>query len=157
MKVTPLSWLSFFLSQVCYTFFMSTEIKLYTRDEANKLIQKLEPLIVALREKRKGLLDGELEIDALEIVTQKQDGEASPILHEKIGSYNHSVKSFYEILEKIHSYGCLLRDVERGEVDFYSNYRGRLVFLCWVYPEKEIQFWHECARDGDYRKPYLQE
>ncbi|MCH8207271.1 MAG: DUF2203 family protein, partial [Chloroflexi bacterium] len=39
--------------------------------------------------------------------------------------------------------GILLRSVERGLVDFLSMRDGRLVCLCWVAGEPEIQTWHE--------------
>jgi hypothetical protein len=43
----------------------------------------------------------------------------------------------------------VLRDLERGLVDFPSLLDGREVYLCWVDGEADIGFWHEL--DAGYR------
>jgi hypothetical protein len=37
----------------------------------------------------------------------------------------------------------LLRDAERGLVDFPAEREGRIVFLCWRADEETLAFWHE--------------
>ena len=43
----------------------------------------------------------------------------------------------------------VLRDLERGLVDFPALRDGREVYLCWVDGEADIGFWHEL--DAGYR------
>lgn len=39
--------------------------------------------------------------------------------------------------------GILLRDFDRGLVDFPSMREGREVYLCWIDGEADIAYWHE--------------
>ena len=45
-------------------------------------------------------------------------------------------------IEKIHSYGCVIKDLDIGLIDFPTHYRGNEVYLCWKLGETGIQFWH---------------
>lgn len=47
-----------------------------------------------------------------------------------------------ESIEKIHSYGCVVKDVDIGLIDFPTLYRGEEVYLCWKLGESGIQYWH---------------
>ena len=37
----------------------------------------------------------------------------------------------------------VLRDVDRGLIDFPSMRDGEEVYLCWLVDEREIGYWHE--------------
>jgi hypothetical protein len=39
--------------------------------------------------------------------------------------------------------GIVLRDLDRGLIDFPALRDGREVYLCWVDGEPDIAFWHE--------------
>jgi hypothetical protein len=47
----------------------------------------------------------------------------------------------------------VLRDLERGLVDFPSIRDGREVYLCWVDGEEEIAFWHDLDAGFAGRRP----
>jgi hypothetical protein len=47
------------------------------------------------------------------------------------------------VLSEFASREILVKDVERGLIDFPSLREGREVFLCWEKDEEEIEFWHE--------------
>ena len=42
----------------------------------------------------------------------------------------------------IHSLGCVVKDIDKGLVDFYHKRDDRTIFLCWRHGEKKINFWH---------------
>lgn len=44
---------------------------------------------------------------------------------------------------KIRAYGCVLKDLNAGLVDFLAKRDGREVYLCWRYGEEEIEYYHE--------------
>lgn len=54
----------------------------------------------------------------------------------------------------IRSEGVLVKDVARGLLDFPARQDGRLVFLCWMYGEKEISHWHEQDSGFSGRRPF---
>jgi hypothetical protein len=47
----------------------------------------------------------------------------------------------------------VLRDVDRGLVDFPSLRDGEEVYLCWLVDESEIGFWHEPEAGFAGRQP----
>ncbi|MGI8743502.1 MAG: DUF2203 domain-containing protein [Bryobacteraceae bacterium] len=47
-----------------------------------------------------------------------------------------------ESIDKIQSYGCLIKDLDAGLIDFPTLYRGDEVYLCWKLGENGIGFWH---------------
>lgn len=48
--------------------------------------------------------------------------------------------------------GIVLRDLDRGLIDFPSIRDGREVYLCWVDGEDEIGYWHELDAGFDGRQ-----
>ncbi|MBI1787746.1 MAG: DUF2203 domain-containing protein, partial [Acidobacteria bacterium] len=56
-------------------------------------------------------------------------------------------------VESIHEFGCLVKDLDLGLIDFPTWYRGREVYLCWKMGETGIQFWHGVDEGFAGRKP----
>jgi hypothetical protein len=50
-----------------------------------------------------------------------------------------------ESIEQVHSYGCQIKDLDIGLIDFPTFYRGEEVLLCWKLGETGIRFWHGLA------------
>ena len=53
-----------------------------------------------------------------------------------------SAAGLKETLEKIQEYGCVVKDLDIGLLDFPTLYRGEEVYLCWKLGEKGIGYWH---------------
>jgi hypothetical protein len=58
-----------------------------------------------------------------------------------------------EAIENVHAHGCLIKDLEKGLIDFPTTYCGREVYLCWKLGEDAIRFWHEVEDGFRGRKP----
>ena len=57
-------------------------------------------------------------------------------------------------LEAVHAMGCLVKDIDRGLVDFPGWIPGQgNVYLCWRLGEERISFWHLRTEGYDARKP----
>lgn len=58
-----------------------------------------------------------------------------------------------ELLQEVAGKGIILRDPQRGLVDFPSLRDGREVYLCWLKGEDAIGFWHEVDTGFAGRQP----
>lgn len=47
-----------------------------------------------------------------------------------------------EAIETVQQYGCQVKDLDMGLLDFPTMFRGEEVLLCWKLGESEITFWH---------------
>lgn len=56
-------------------------------------------------------------------------------------------------IKGIMALGILVKDVDRGLVDFVGMREGREIYLCWQYGEEEIEFWHEVNHGFAGRRP----
>jgi hypothetical protein len=57
------------------------------------------------------------------------------------------------LLEMIEQSGIVLRDIDRGLVDFPALIDGREVLLCWELGEDEVAHWHDLDTGFDGREP----
>ena len=64
--------------------------------------------------------------------------------------YGESLK---EAIERIQEYGCVIKDLDIGLVDFPTLFRGQEVYLCWKMGESGIGFWHGTDEGFAGRKP----
>ena len=58
-----------------------------------------------------------------------------------------------DTLEKIQEFGCLVKDLDIGLVDFPTLWKGEEVYLCWRLGESGIHFWHGVHEGFRGRKP----
>jgi hypothetical protein len=56
-------------------------------------------------------------------------------------------------IEKVQSYGCEVKDLDIGLIDFRTFYRGREVYLCWKLGEQGIKWWHSLDDGFRGRQP----
>ena len=61
------------------------------------------------------------------------------------------------VVEQIHETGCLVKDLDKGLVDFPTLFRGEEVYLCWKMDEPGISFWHGVEEGFAGRKQIDQE
>lgn len=132
------------------------QLKVFTIKEASQLLPKIVPLIKELQTKRDTILKLEVEIDSMELVTPREKEGGSPAFNAKVEEYTKLVNRFYSVIDEIHETGCVLKDLDTGLIDFYSLYKGRVVYLCWKIEEPEIAFWHEIGSGYASRQPIIE-
>jgi hypothetical protein len=72
---------------------------------------------------------GGMQLDRAHMIEQKARRETAVL------DLQHSI-------EKVHEFGCLLKDLDVGLIDFPTLFNGQEVYLCWKLGESGIQFWH---------------
>src|SRR5437899_551867 len=116
--------------------------RLFTLQQAEQLLPAVETCIREAISLRSEYQDAESEIQgSLERITML--GGAFVDREEALGMKNRrqaSAARLKESIEKIHSYGCVVKDLEMGLIDFPTLYRGEEVYLCWKLGETGIRY-----------------
>ena len=114
--------------------------KLFTLAEANDLIPRLEVALRELQTKSGELRDRIGEMLKLDVAARRFPLQQ---LIERYPQLREAASQVAKLAEKIESYGCLLKDIEQGLVDFpWEMEEGRVVFLCWQSGEPSVVAWH---------------
>ena len=128
-------------------------------EEVNQLLPKIQPLVEALGEKKKKMSSLHDQLLTLELI-QNQEKENDFYLSEEGKEYlafskelEALVVSFEEDLKAFHELGCLLRDIEKGIVDFYHVFQERVVFLTWEKDDTTVQYWHDVDESYQEKQP----
>lgn len=119
--------------------------KFFTVEEAEKLIGLLETTFERIRRNRQQFLWLQEEIGILKLIVECGADDANPDavdLNEKTAKYKAVGREIEKDVATIEETGCILRDVDRALVDFFSIQNGTVVFLCWSRGDDSIKFWH---------------
>ncbi len=108
----------------------------YTLEQATAALPWVQERIERLRSAREGLNDEEARAALSEAGPGNGGGGAGRVVSDAIMQMRSALLELQEM-------EVVLRDLERGLVDFPSLREGREVYLCWEEGEEEIGFWHE--------------
>jgi hypothetical protein len=128
--------------------------RFFTLQQAEKLLPDLDAAIrEAIQQKaewerveseilqmsqRVAMLGG-AHVDRAQALEQKTRGE-------------EAARALEQAVAKVHSFGCLVKDLDIGLVDFPTLFRGEEVYLCWKLGERGIGFWHPVSEGFRGRK-----
>ena len=130
--------------------------KIFSIEEANRLIPFLEPALESLCERNREMVRLKQEIEVLAAIEGSgASGGSADVreLREKEARIAAAVEQFRAALGEIGSRGCVLRDLELGLVDFYTMAKGQVVCLCWRRGEPRVEHWHRLDEGFSGRRP----
>jgi hypothetical protein len=118
----------------------------YTLEEASELLPRVAELVERMRAARNRLGDRKAR-EALSAAAPTNGG----------GGPGRTVsQGFLELrnsMMEMRELDVVLRDLDRGLLDFPSLRDGREVYLCWQEGEDAIRFWHEPDAGFGGRRP----
>jgi len=128
--------------------------RLFTLSDANDLIPTVEPLMCRLMAKRRELRQYEKAVEAFQAKASRDGGilPGADYMHVR----EESTRILTEIrkgVQEIEAFGCLVKDIDIGVVDFPARRGGEQVFLCWRLGEPEVRFWRHLREGFASRKP----
>ncbi|HEX2031653.1 MAG TPA: DUF2203 domain-containing protein [Actinomycetota bacterium] len=124
---------------------MAEAERFYTVEEANAALPELRAALGRIREARRTIVRS-----ARHVRSMATTNGGGPEGTEHWGA----VRTLRRELEALAARGIVLRDAERGLVDFPARRDGRLVYLCWRPDEEDrVGFWHEVNSGFAGRKP----
>ena len=118
----------------------------FSREEANALLPEVEPLLRSLGEARDRLTDSE----AHELLSDAAPSNGGGAPGRAVGDAFLEVR---DLLARIQGLGIVIRDIERGLIDFPAVIEGSEVYLCWQFDEPEIEYWHDLESGFGGRQP----
>ena len=77
------------------------------------------------------------------------NGEAK----EAQARFTELVKELGVLVDELQASGVILRDMDKGLIDFPSLRDGKTIFLCYILNEKSIAFWHTLEDGFGGRRP----
>ncbi len=113
----------------------------YSLEEANASLPAVAELLVRLRAAREQLSDSEAREALAEAGPTNGGGEPGRTVSE-------AFLALRDGLVELRAREVVLRDLERGLVDFPALRDGQEIYLCWEEGEDEIAFWHD--QDSGY-------
>jgi hypothetical protein len=118
----------------------------FTVAEAIALLPRVEPKLLALRDARGRLTDAETH----EALAGAAPGNGGGDPGRRVGGAFLEVRN---LLGELQALGLVVRDIDRGLIDFPAIRDGREVYLCWELGEETIGFWHDLDTGFGGRRP----
>ena len=118
----------------------------YSVEEANAALGWVAERIERLRSARVRLTDEEVREALSEAAPMNGGGEPG----------RHVSEAFLDMrsaLAELQATEIVLRDLDRGLIDFPALRDGREVYLCWEEGEDEVAYWHDLDSGYGGRQP----
>ncbi|MDB6125615.1 MAG: hypothetical protein JWQ71_4608 [Pedosphaera sp.] len=120
--------------------------KHYTREEARALLPQIRQWLDQLVLLRTDLEKNNRRVDGLMASGQDQGGD---LVNRSIRLLSEMKTLFLEFQSR----EILIKELERGLIDFPAIIGGREVFLCWEKGDADIEFWHDIDSGYAGREP----
>jgi hypothetical protein len=110
--------------------------KHYTREEANLLLPQIRKWLEQLNRLREGLHRYEKRLSGL-------TEQGNDLGGETVNNWIRALADMQATLAEFQRREILIKDLERGLLDFPALIGGKEVFLCWEADEEAVEFWHD--------------
>jgi hypothetical protein len=131
----------------------------FTLSEAESLLPEIETLLRQAVGLKAQYLEAEQRIQAQTQRVAMQGGvivDRAAVLEKRAGR-DRLGEGLKSAVERLHEFGCVIKDLDIGLVDFVTLFRGREVYLCWRMGEAGIRYWHGMDEGFAGRKPIDQD
>jgi len=126
----------------------------FTPSEANELLAEVRPLAESLVEHRDGM---RLAAERRARLTARIAGNGGDLDPQEPGEldeqFERESQAVARVVEGLQRLGLLVKDLDRGLVDFPALRHGEEVLLCWQVGEPAIAYWHGVDEGFAGRKP----
>lgn len=120
------------------------QFRLFTMEEATEALPDLTRLIRQVNTRRQDLIYLLVELEGLHSQQgqQRHDAELVRRVQAKKGEVDALRKELAQLNNNVRDTGVVVRDYERGLVDFPAIVGGQPGYLCWLVGEESIGYWH---------------
>jgi hypothetical protein len=126
----------------------------FTPEEANAALEELRPLAEEMVERRQALVTAQERRASLGAQVVTNGGDLTPSdFAEADAELEQAATELARIVERIQSEGVLIKDLDRGLLDFPALRDGEEILLCWQLGEEQVEYWHSLEEGFAGRKP----
>lgn len=126
----------------------------FTPEEANEALVELRPLAEQMVALRQELVQAQARRASLGAQVGTNGGDLTPSdFAEADGQLEHAAAELAGCIDRIQAAGVLIKDLDRGLLDFPARREGEDILLCWHVGEGDIRFWHGVEEGFAGRKP----
>lgn len=122
-------------------------VRYFTVKEANALLPEINALMESLQARRANVVESRQPM--VELLSRQQSDVGGPVASALVQDFI----AIEDLARQIRSYGCLIKDLNTGLVDFLSRRGDRDIYLCWRFGEPQIAFYHELHTGFAGRRP----
>jgi hypothetical protein len=126
----------------------------FTPEEANEALAEVRPLVERMVEARRTLLEAQRrQAELLTRIASNGGGLTPPDVSAAAAEMEQASAGLVAAVDELRGLGVLVKDLDRGLVDFPCLHRGREILLCWELGEEEVAWWHGADEGFAGRKP----
>ena len=111
--------------------------KHFTLKEARALLPQLRQIFRDVHRRRDRIREADEKLGNL--LQKTHDHLGGPIVNGLL----RDLLQMNAQLQRIQKLGVVVKDLDRGLLDFPAVRESREVFLCWELEEDDIEFWHD--------------
>ena len=128
---------------------------MFTLSEAESTRVEIESSLIEAMESRRKMVHLEAALLAQTERIVRMGGVSIP--YEKAAATrlerDRVAESLQDAVDRIHSTGCIVKDLDVGLLDFPARMDNQNVYLCWRLGEDRIRFYHRQDEGFSSRKP----
>jgi hypothetical protein len=126
----------------------------FTPEEANEALEQVRPLVERMVESRSALVDAQRrQAELVTRIASNGGGLAPPDVAAVAAEVQEATADLVAVVDELQGLGVLVKDLDRGLVDFPCVHRDREILLCWELGEDEVAWWHGTDEGFAGRKP----
>ena len=131
--------------------------RIFTLQEAEALLPELEKSLKLLRTKKEAYSRTHdlLFMHELVCAAERTNGlfEKDEGLEDGIHALEEAIEDLAKDVEMIFAKGCLLRNIEKGHVEFFGQHDGREVYFSWQLGEPCVSHYRPVGKKIHERVP----
>jgi len=126
----------------------------FTPAEANALLPEVRQVAERLVAHRQAFSEAAARRAQLTSHVAGNGGDLDPgEVREDAEQMDREAEAVAGAAEELNAFGVIVKDLDRGLVDFPALREGEEVLLCWQVGEDEVAFWHGVDEGFAGRKP----
>ena len=115
---------------------------LFTVEEANELLPEIRTILDEFKDRKKIFFELKEEVFELAKIVDSEEYRSEE-LSNKERILMATSKEIENLFEELAKFGCVVKDIDNGLVDFISIFQGKKVFLCWKQGEDNVSWYHD--------------